>query len=144
MNAPPTASRSSDVLANRYAGARELSEALVAPLSAEDAGAQSMPDASPAKWHLAHTSWFFETFVLEPFEPGFRPHHPAYRMLFNSYYEAIGTRPPRPKRGLLTRPSLPEVLAYRRAVDGRCCRTRRRKRWHGSNSAFSTSNSTRN
>jgi ergothioneine biosynthesis protein EgtB len=78
-----------------------------------------MPDASPVKWHLAHTTWFFETFVLEPHEPGFRAFHPAFRVLFNSYYNGIGEKHPRPQRGLLTRPSLAEVLRYRGAVDER-------------------------
>lgn len=102
-----------------YRAVRAHTEALAAPLSAEDACAQSMPDASPAKWHLAHTTWFFETFVLERFEPGFVPHAAAYRVLFNSYYNAVGDKHPRPQRGLLTRPSLDEVRAYRAAVDRR-------------------------
>jgi ergothioneine biosynthesis protein EgtB len=106
-------------LATRYREVRAHSEALAAPLSAEDAAAQSMPDASPAKWHLAHTTWFFETFVLERFEPGFVPHAAAFRVLFNSYYNAVGDKHPRPQRGLLTRPSFDEVKAYRRAVDAR-------------------------
>ncbi|MEO8298806.1 MAG: ergothioneine biosynthesis protein EgtB [Burkholderiales bacterium] len=98
---------------------RQRSEALVAPLSAEDCGAQSMPDASPAKWHLAHTSWFFETFVLARWAPPFKPFLPfdaAYRDLFNSYYNAVGEQFPRAQRGLLTRPSLAEVMAYRAHV----------------------------
>ncbi|HCE08449.1 MAG TPA: ergothioneine biosynthesis protein EgtB [Oxalobacteraceae bacterium] len=103
----------------RYQSVRERSVALLQGLSAEDCCAQSMPDASPVKWHLAHTTWFFETFLLERFEPGFRPHHPAFRVLFNSYYNAIGDKYARPQRGLLTRPSLDEVLAYRRNVDRR-------------------------
>jgi ergothioneine biosynthesis protein EgtB len=78
-----------------------------------------MPDASPIKWHLAHTTWFFETFILEKFEADFKPFHPAFRVLFNSYYNGIGEKHPRPKRGLLTRPDLAEVLAYRRQVDER-------------------------
>jgi ergothioneine biosynthesis protein EgtB len=78
---------------------------------------QSMPDASPAKWHLAHTSWFFETFLLRPLVPGYRPLNPEYGYLFNSYYESLGPRQPRPKRGLLTRPPIAGVLAYRRHVD---------------------------
>ncbi len=106
-------------LAAAYRAVRAHTEALAAPLSPEDALAQSMPDASPAKWHLAHTTWFFETFVLEHHEPGFRPHVPAYRVLFNSYYNAVGEQHPRPQRGLLTRPTLDEVRAYRAAVDAR-------------------------
>ena len=102
-----------------YAAVRQRSVALAAPLSAEDACAQSMPDASPAKWHLAHTTWFFETFVLEPHELAFAPFHPAFRVLFNSYYNGVGAKHPRPQRGLLTRPSLAEVLAYRANVDER-------------------------
>lgn len=110
------------VLLSRYAAVRGHTRALVAPLSAEDCGAQSMPDASPAKWHLAHTTWFFETFVLEPNEPGFAPFNPAFRVLFNSYYNGVGAKLPRPQRGLLTRPSLEEVLAYRANVDQRMAR----------------------
>lgn len=106
-------------LSSRFRAVRSHSTALIEPLSAEDCGAQSMPDASPAKWHLAHTTWFFETFVLEPHEPGFRPFHPAYRVLFNSYYHGVGARHPRPQRGLLTRPTLAEVLAWRADVDAR-------------------------
>lgn len=106
-------------LAARYAALRAQTVALAAPLSEADCQAQSMADASPVKWHLAHVTWFFETFVLEPFEPGFRPHHPAYRVLFNSYYQGVGERHPRQQRGLITRPTLAEVLAWRRAVDER-------------------------
>jgi ergothioneine biosynthesis protein EgtB len=98
---------------------RQRSLHLAEPLSPEDCCAQSMLDASPVKWHLAHTTWFFETFILEAREPGFRPHHPAFRMLFNSYYNGVGDQHPRPHRGLLTRPSLAEVLAYRIDVDRR-------------------------
>ncbi|UVW30255.1 ergothioneine biosynthesis protein EgtB [Massilia sp. H6] len=98
---------------------REGSLAIAAPLSGEDCCAQSMPDTSPVKWHLAHTTWFFETFVLEPHEAGFAPFHPAFRVLFNSYYNGIGAKHPRPQRGLLTRPSLHEVLDYRADVDRR-------------------------
>ena len=106
-------------LAQAYAAVRQRSLRIAAPLSNEDSCAQSMPDASPVKWHLAHTTWFFETFLLEPHEPGFQPHHPAFRVLFNSYYNGIGDKHPRPRRGLLTRPSLAEVLAYREDVDRR-------------------------
>ena len=106
-------------LRSRYQTVREHSVALSRRLSAEDCCAQSMPDASPTKWHLAHTTWFFETFILERFETDFRPHHPAFRVLFNSYYNAVGDKHARPQRGLLTRPSLDEVLDYRRHVDRR-------------------------
>jgi ergothioneine biosynthesis protein EgtB len=103
----------------RYERVRAQTAALAAPLSEADAQVQSMPDASPTKWHLAHTTWFFETFVLERAEPGFAPHHPAFRVLFNSYYQGVGEQHPRPQRGLVTRPGLAEVMAYRRAVDER-------------------------
>ncbi len=93
--------------------------ALASPLSAEDCCVQSMTEASPTKWHLGHTSWFFETFVLEQREPDFRPFDPAFRVLFNSYYNAVGDKHPRPQRGLLTRPGLDRVLAYRANVDSR-------------------------
>jgi len=106
-------------LAARFAAVRRATEALAAPLSPEDMQVQSMPDASPAKWHLAHTTWFFETFVLAPHEPGFAPVHPRYGYLFNSYYEAAGPRHPRPQRGLVTRPSVAEVGAYRAKVEAR-------------------------
>lgn len=104
-------------LAVRYATVRKATERLVQPLSAEDCALQSMPDGSPAKWHLAHTTWFFETFILERFAPGYRPFQPAFRVLFNSYYNAIGDKHPRPERGLISRPALAEVLDYRRHVD---------------------------
>src|SRR5207302_3067648 len=104
-------------LAPRYRAIRAATEALAAPLSAEDCAIQSMPDASPVKWHLAHTTWFFETFVLAPHLPGYRPLEPSYRVLFNSYYHAVGDRHPRPERGLLSRPGLEQVLAYRTHVD---------------------------
>jgi ergothioneine biosynthesis protein EgtB len=108
-----------DDLARRFREVRATTEALVEPLSEADAQAQSMPDASPTKWHLAHTTWFFETFVLEAHEADFRPHHPAYRVLFNSYYHGVGEQHARPERGLVTRPGLAEVRAYRHAVDER-------------------------
>jgi ergothioneine biosynthesis protein EgtB len=104
-------------LAPRYRAIRAATEALAAPLSAEDCAIQSMPDASPVKWHLAHTSWFFETFVLEPHLPGYRLHDAAFRVLFNSYYNAVGDKHPRPQRGLLSRPSLDAVRDYRAHVD---------------------------
>ncbi len=96
---------------------RARTQALCKDLSAEDLCVQSMPDASPAKWHLAHTTWFFETVVLQPHAAHYRVFDPAYAYLFNSYYEALGPRHPRPQRGLLTRPTLAEVLAYRAHVD---------------------------
>jgi ergothioneine biosynthesis protein EgtB len=104
-------------LVERYAATRRLSEALVAPLSEADATLQSMPDASPAKWHLAHTTWFFETFLLRDMLPGYRPHDERWAFLFNSYYEAEGERIPRPRRGMLSRPTLTEVLGWRAHVD---------------------------
>jgi ergothioneine biosynthesis protein EgtB len=103
--------------AARYRSIRAATEALAVPLSPEDCAIQSMPDASPVKWHLAHTSWFFETFVLEPHLGGYRVHDPAYRVLFNSYYNAVGDKHPRPQRGLLSRPSLDQVRRYRAHVD---------------------------
>jgi ergothioneine biosynthesis protein EgtB len=106
-------------LAAAYQSARQHTLQLAAPLSAEDCCVQSMPDASPVKWHLAHSTWFFETFVLQDHEPGFAPFDPAFRVLFNSYYNGVGERHPRAQRGLLTRPTLAQVLAYRAAVDQR-------------------------
>ena len=100
-----------------YATVRSTTEALAAPLSAEDQTAQSMPDTSPTKWHRAHTTWFFETFVLTPHRRGYEPFRPEFTYLFNSYYEAAGPRHARPERGLITRPGIEEVAAYRRHVD---------------------------
>ena len=102
-------------LRGRFDHVRAATRRLAAPLSPEDMLAQSMPDASPAKWHLAHTSWFFETFVLLP--RGFAAYDATFQYLFNSYYEALGERQPRAARGLITRPSAPEVMAYRRHVE---------------------------
>jgi ergothioneine biosynthesis protein EgtB len=106
-------------LSTAFGHVRQRTLHLAEPLTAEDCCAQSMPDASPVKWHLAHTTWFFETFILEPREPGFRPHNPAFRVLFNSYYNGVGAKHPRAQRGLLTRPTLAEVHAYRADVDAR-------------------------
>jgi ergothioneine biosynthesis protein EgtB len=100
-----------------YTSVRTATLALADPLSPEDCQAQSMPDASPVKWHLAHTTWFFETFLLQRYAPGYASPHPQYGFLFNSYYNAIGERHPRPQRGLLTRPTYSDVLAYRHHVD---------------------------
>jgi ergothioneine biosynthesis protein EgtB len=104
-------------LARHYREIRRVTEALAAPLSPEDCALQSMPDASPVKWHLAHVSWFFETFVLVPHLPSYKVFDPAFRMLFNSYYNGVGERHPRPERGLLSRPDLATVLAYRAHID---------------------------
>ncbi len=100
-----------------FKSVRELTRRLAAPLSAEDCTIQSMPEASPTKWHLAHTTWFFETFVLAKIDPRREPYHPKFKFLFNSYYNAVGDRHPRPQRGLLSRPSLDEVLAYRHRIE---------------------------
>jgi ergothioneine biosynthesis protein EgtB len=101
----------------RFAQVRSLSVDLAANLSDGDATAQSMPDASPAKWHLAHTTWFFESFVLSEFVPDYRPFNARFPVLFNSYYEAKGTRITRVARGTITRPSLEEIREYRVYVD---------------------------
>ena len=106
----------SDLLA-RWQRTRSRSRMLAEPLSEEDCVVQSMPDASPIKWHLAHTTWFFETFVLEQYETDFVPFHNAFRILFNSYYNGIGEKHPRAQRGLLTRPTLAQVREYRHNVD---------------------------
>lgn len=104
-------------LARRYAEVRRDTLALAAPLSAEDQCVQSMPDASPAKWHLAHTTWFFETVVLQAHATDYQAYDARWARLFNSYYESLGPRHPRPQRGLLTRPSLAEIHDYRAVVD---------------------------
>jgi ergothioneine biosynthesis protein EgtB len=101
----------------RYRAIRKLTERLAQPLSPEDCQIQSMPDTSPVKWHLAHTSWFFETFVLSAQMSGYALFQPSFKYLFNSYYNAVGDRLPRPSRGLLTRPSLDDVYAYRAHVN---------------------------
>ena len=100
-----------------YARVRQFTEALCRPLATEDYCIQSMPDVSPPKWHLAHTTWFFETFVLRPYCAGYAIFHPQYEHLFNSYYETLGTPYPRVRRGLLSRPTVEEVYRYRAHVD---------------------------
>jgi ergothioneine biosynthesis protein EgtB len=104
-------------LGARFAAVRRHTLDLAVPLSPEDQCVQSMPEASPTKWHLAHTTWFFETLVLKAHAPGYHAYDERYAHLFNSYYESLGSRHPRPQRGLLTRPSLAEVHAYRTAID---------------------------
>jgi ergothioneine biosynthesis protein EgtB len=105
------------VLLENYRRIRRQSHAICEPLETEDYVVQTMTDVSPAKWHLAHTSWFFETFVLEPHVPGYRPFHPDFRRLFNSYYFSVGPMHFRPERGLLSRPTVKEIFAYRKHVD---------------------------
>ncbi|HKL50713.1 MAG TPA: DinB family protein, partial [Wenzhouxiangellaceae bacterium] len=104
-------------LAERLSRVRAATEALVAPLCPEDQNLQSMPEVSPAKWHRAHTTWFFETFILAAEQPDYKPFHPAFEELFNSYYNAVGRQHPRPRRSLLSRPDVEEVGRYRRHVD---------------------------
>ena len=96
---------------------RKTSERICGPLATEDYVIQTMDDVSPPKWHLAHTTWFFESFLLIPSHRGYREFHPQYNYLFNSYYEAVGERHPRPERGLLSRPTVEEIYHYRRHVD---------------------------
>ncbi len=117
MNLIRPAAPAAEELRERFQAVRALSLELAAPLSAEDQAIQSMPDASPTKWHLAHTTWFFEAVLLARHAAGYLPFDARFHYLFNSYYEALGPRHPRPQRGLLTRPSHDEVLAYRRHVD---------------------------
>ena len=106
-------------LLQQYLTVRQMTDRLAEPLGAEDCLLQSMPDASPTKWHLAHTTWFFETFILSAEIPGYRPASPAANFLFNSYYNAIGERIARDRRGMLSRPSLEEIRRYRREIDDR-------------------------
>ncbi len=113
----PRMNDAAPALLARFRAVRGRTEALAAPLSAEDQCVQSMPDASPAKWHRAHTTWFFENFVLGPHWPGYRVFHSRFGYLFNSYYVAAGPRHARPRRGMLTRPSAGEVGDYRAHVD---------------------------
>ena len=106
----------SGTLLSRLMDVRRRSEVLIEPLEAEDLCLQGMADASPPKWHLAHTTWFFETFVLIPHCPGYEGADPRWTYLFNSYYDAVGPRQPRPQRGLLSRPPMAEVIAWRHKV----------------------------
>ncbi len=117
MHASHAQQLASSPLRERYQEIRRATLALTKPFSAEDQMLQSMPDASPAKWHLAHTTWFFETFILGPHVPGYRPFDSRYQYLFNSYYKQLGSHPHRGARGLMSRPSLNEIHAYRSHVD---------------------------
>src|SRR5215471_19394104 len=112
-----SAERAAPTLAERYNACRQQTESLTTSLSAEDQMVQSCADASPAKWHQAHTSWFFETFILTPHLTGYRPFDPKFRDLFNSYYNAIGTQPEKALRNTFSRPTLDEIRKYRRHVD---------------------------
>ena len=146
LTAPKPATEST--LRDRLCETRRLSCELAAPLSDEDQVVQAMDDASPTKWHLAHTTWFFEAFLLKRFLPGYRMFDERFEYCFNSYYESVGARQPRAKRGLLTRPSAQEVRDYREhrrcgaraAVRAATCR---RKRRSSSSSASITSSSIR-
>ena len=111
------AADSASLLAQDFDRVRSTTQALCEPLEIEDYVVQSMPDASPAKWHLAHTSWFFEQFILKPHVRNYRSPHPQYEYLFNSYYQSVGPMHERPQRGLLTRPTVAEVMAYRAHID---------------------------
>jgi ergothioneine biosynthesis protein EgtB len=115
-SAIPYQALSSEVLA-QYRSVRRETEQLCEPLAIEDYGIQAMPDVSPPKWHLAHTTWFFEAFLLVPFLPGYQVFHPRFAYLFNSYYQTVGSFFPRPQRGLLSRPTVEEVCRYRVHVD---------------------------
>lgn len=117
MNVQARLDRTDADLSRRFAATRKLTTDLAAPLSDADATIQPFPDASPAKWHLAHTTWFLETFVLRDFVSGHQPFDPNFGFLFNSYYDGEGDRHPRPKRGMLSRPSLVQILEWRRVVD---------------------------
>ncbi len=111
----PSGSKSGAV--ESFEKVRKTSQRICAPLATEDYVIQTMDDVSPPKWHLAHTTWFFENFLLIPSHPDYREFHPRYNFLFNSYYEAVGERHPRPERGLLSRPTVEEIYHYRRHVD---------------------------
>lgn len=108
---------SSSRLLDDYSRVRGDSEGICRPLAIEDYGMQTIVDVSPPKWHLAHTSWFFETFLLKPLQKNYREYHPQFAHLFNSYYETVGTFHPRPERGLLARPTVKEVYQYRAYID---------------------------
>jgi len=102
---------------HRFITTRATTESICEKLNPEDYGLQSMPEASPPKWHIAHATWFFETFILQPYLPNFKPYHPQFAVLFNSYYNGIGEQFSRPKRGLLSRPTLDEIINYRHIIE---------------------------
>jgi ergothioneine biosynthesis protein EgtB len=104
-------------LAEKYRQVRQTSLSLCEPLELEDYVVQPMDNASPPKWHLAHVTWFFETFILKPYHDGYRPYHPAFEVMFNSYYNGVGRQFPRPQRGNLSRPTVAEIIQYRSYVD---------------------------
>src|SRR5438045_9359687 len=118
----PTRERASESLIQSYRAVRAMTERLAAPLSAEDQMVQSCSEASPTKWHRAHTTWFFETFILIPHAPGYQPFSDSFRYLFNSYYNNVGERPERTTRGMISRPSAEEVREYRQHVDAHMLR----------------------
>ena len=113
----PSHPRSRESIRKQFDTTRSLTLALADPLSTEDMVVQTMPDVSPTKWHMAHTTWFFETFLLKPNVPAYRPFHESFEYLFNSYYNAVGAQFPRPERGLLSRPTVAEIVDYRHHVD---------------------------
>ena len=117
-----TAPDARERLVRRFMRVRGWTVGLVAPLTPEDQMIQSMPDVSPSKWHLAHTTWFFEVFVLSRYAPGYTAFDERYGYLFNSYYNKLGNRHPRPQRGMLSRPSWDEVQRYRDHVNAACLR----------------------
>ncbi len=119
LNSVKTESASSprQYLFQKFSNVRQDSEDICAPLEVEDYGIQTMPDVSPPKWHLAHTSWFFETFLLKPFLKNYREYNPQFAQLFNSYYNTVGSYHPRPQRGLLSRPTVAEVYLYRNYIN---------------------------
>ncbi len=120
MQARPLRQRDGETLLSQtFDRVRQQSERYCEPLRTEDFGLQGAPETSPPKWHLAHTTWFFETFVLKPFQKNFRPWHPQFEQLFNSYYNGVGEQFPRSRRGLLSRPSVDEILDYRHGIDQR-------------------------
>ena len=113
----PFVATNSEGIGAAFSAVRAASESLCQTLEAEDCQIQTMPDVSPTKWHLAHVSWFFETFILQPYLADYRPFHPQFAHLFNSYYETVGSFHPRPQRGLLSRPTLKQIYDFRAYVN---------------------------